>query len=324
VLDAHALLSGDGPVNVIDPDFDVPSQYRWNLGIKHTLPWDIEMTADVIISDVKDEVLWQDIRLLQTGTAPDGRPIYTRRSAACPSTCEPDTRSSSTQDFLLTNTGGGKGKVFTIDFTKTWRTGAGRFDAYLGYGHQNIKDVNPGTSSTASSNWDNVAVSDPNNPGLETSNYEIEHQFKGAFTWRKAFFRDYETSISLVGERRSGRPYSYTFAGAGVWGDPRQSSRQRHLFYVPNGDVIYEVLCTQADVTAGVPGCGATTNVNAARRFRRRFSSARTSRPISSSRVSRNIAAASCRGIRTPAPGCRSLTCGCPRNCRSGARRAAS
>ena len=265
VLDAHALLSGDGPVNVIDPDFDVPSQYRWNLGLKHTLPWDIEMTADVIISDVKDEVLWQDIRLLQTGTAPDGRPIYTRRSLACPSTCEPDTRSSSTQDFLLTNTGGGKGKVFTIDFTKTWRTGAGRFDAYLGYGHQNIKDVNPGTSSTASSNWDNVAVSDPNNPGLETSNYEIEHQFKGAFTWRKAFFGDYETSISLVGERRSGRPYSYTFAGAGVWGDPRQNSRQRHLFYVPNGDVIYEVLCTAADVTAGVPGCGATTNVNAAR-----------------------------------------------------------
>ena len=126
-------------------------------------------------------------------------------------------RARSIQDFLLTNTNEGESTVFSIDASKTWRTGAGRFDAYLGYGHQDVKDVNPGTSSTASSNWDNVAVSDPNNPGLETSNYEIEHRFTGSFAWRKAFFGDYETSIALFGERRSGRPYSYTFGG----GSPR-------------------------------------------------------------------------------------------------------
>lgn len=260
VQDFHATLVGDGPVNAVDPNFDVPSQYRWNLGVKHTLPWDIEMTADVIVSSVKDEVLWQDIRLVQTGTAPDGRPRY---SPAV------DGRTSSTiQDFLLTNTGGGKGKVYTIDFTKTWRTGAGRFDAYLGYGHQDIKDINPGTSSTASSNWDNLAVADPNNPELSTSNYEIEHQFKGAFTWSKAFFGDYETSLGLVGERRSGRPYSFTFGGGSpqsVWGDPRQAARQRQLFYVPANptDVIYEALCTAAEVGV-VAGCTATTSYSSA------------------------------------------------------------
>jgi outer membrane receptor for ferrienterochelin and colicin len=260
VQDFHETLRGDGPVNAIDPDFDVPSQYRWNLGISHTLPGDVLMTVDAIISHVKDEVLWKDIRLVQTGVAPDGRPRYSPAA---------DGRSSSSiQDFLLTNTGGGKGEVYTIDFQKTWRTGAGRFDAYLGYGYQNIHDINPGTSSTASSNWDNLAVYDPNNPQLSTSNYEIEHQFKGQFTWRKAFFGDYETSMTLIGERRSGRPYSFTFGGGtpqGVWGDPRQASRQRQLFYVPDGDVIYEVLCTSADVTAGVPGCASTSSVNAAR-----------------------------------------------------------
>ncbi len=261
VQDFHATLRGDGPVNAVDPNFDIPSQYRWNLGIKHTLPWDIEMTADVIVSSVKDEVLWQDIRLVQTGTAPDGRPRY--------SPAADGRTSSSIQDFLLTNTGGGKGKVYTIDFTKTWRTGAGRFDAYLGYGHQDIQDVNPGTSSTASSNWDNLAVADPNNPELSTSNYEIEHQFKGAFTWTKAFFGDYDTRIALVGERRSGRPYSFTFGGGtpqSVWGDPRQAARQRHLFYVPASptDVIYEARCTAADVTAGVPGCANTNSFSSA------------------------------------------------------------
>ncbi len=260
VLDFNETLRGDGPVNAVDPNFEIPSQYRWNLGIQHTLPWDIEMTADLIYSRVKDEVLWRDIRLTQTGTAPDGRPIYAPNA---------DGRSSgSIQDLLLTNTTEGEGTVFTVDASKTWRTGAGRFDAYLAYGYQDIKDVNPGTSSTASSNWDNVAVSDPNDPGLETSNYEIDHMFKGAFTWRKAFFGDYESSVGLVAERRAGRTYSFTFGGGtpqSVWGDPRQAARQRQLFYVPDGDVIFESLCSSADVTGGVAGCATTTSVNSAR-----------------------------------------------------------
>ena len=185
VLDFNATQRNDGAVNAIDPDFEIPSQYRWNLGIKHTLPFDIEMTADFIYSRVHDEVLWQDIRLQQIGTAPDGRPIYGPR---------PDGRTNaSIQDFLLTNTHEGESTVYSIDASKTWRTGAGRFDAYLGYGHQDVKDVNPGTSSTASSNWDNVAVSDPNDPRVSTSNYEIEHRFVGTFEWTRAFFRDYET-----------------------------------------------------------------------------------------------------------------------------------
>ena len=264
VLDFNAAQRGDGPVNAIDPDFEIPSQYRWNLGFNHTLPWEIELSADLIYSRVKDEVLWQDIRLQQVGTAPDGRPIYAPR--------DPN-RSSSVQDFLLTNTDQGEQTVFTIDFSKTWRMGAGRFDAYLGYGNQDVKDVNPGTSSTASSNWDNVAVSDPNNPGLERSNYEIEHRYSGSFGWRRAFFGDYETSLALIGERRSGRPYSYTFgSGSLIWGDPRQGSRQRHLFYVPDGDVIFEGACSAAEVNV-VVGCSAegvfTANNAAAAQFGR-------------------------------------------------------
>jgi len=178
VLDFHTTQRGDGPVNSVDPNFEIPSQYRWNLGFQQTLPWDIELTADVILSRVKEEVLWKDLRLVQTGTAPDGRPRY--------SPAADGRTSSSIQDLMLTNTSGGEGNVYAVDLSKTWRTRAGRFDAYLGYGYQDIKDVNSGTSSTASSNWDSFAVADPNDPALSTSNYEIEHQFKGAFTWKRS------------------------------------------------------------------------------------------------------------------------------------------
>jgi hypothetical protein len=227
VLDRLALQRNDGAVNAIFPNFESPSQWRYNLGVEHWFENEWKISADLIYSRVKDEVVWQDLRLVQTGTAPDGRPIYSQS----------DDRASFVQDIVLGNTDKGEATIFTVDLQKAWETRAGTIDFYMGYGHQDVSDVNPGTSSTASSNWDNVAVSDPNNPTLATSNYEIEHRFTLAFNWKKAFFSDAYTSAGLFIERRSGRPYSYTFARNGeTFGDPRQNSRQRHLLYVPTVD----------------------------------------------------------------------------------------
>ncbi len=274
ILDNHVLLRGDGLVNAVDPDFEIPSQYRWNLGMKRNLPWDIQWTADVVLSRVKDEVLWKDLRLVQTGTAPDGRPRYTSRDdfSPCNPTETPPCPRPSGQDLLLTNTHQGSGTVFATDFSKTWRASAGRFDAYLGYGYQDIRDVNSGTSSTALSNHDSYAVRDINDPKLSTSNYEIEHQFKGLFSWRKALQGDNETGVTLVAERRSGRPYSFTFShppfpasSSNVWGDSSQQSRQHQLFYVPANatDVIYEGQCTDVEVNV-VTGCTSAVSFSSA------------------------------------------------------------
>jgi outer membrane receptor for ferrienterochelin and colicin len=246
VLNAHTSLRGDGPVNAIFPSFAIPSTWRYNLGIEHYFPGDWKLTADLMYSEVEDEVVWQDVRLKQTGTAPDGRPIYSASTVN-------DTRATSVQDIVLGNTHEGKSTIFTVDVQKSWETSAGFIDLYAGYGHQDVQDVNPGTSSTASSNWDNVATSDPNNPELSTSNYEMEHRFTLAFNWKKAFFSDAYTSAGLFVERRSGRPYSYTFArNTLIFGDPRQSSRQRALFYVP--------LENDPLVTYSTPEFGAAVN----------------------------------------------------------------
>jgi len=230
LADQSNLPPGSGEVNAIAPGFEIPSQWKFNLGIEHYFADDWKFTSDLIISRVKDEVLWVDIHQQQIGTAPDGRPIYGPL---------PDGRSNSTQDILLTNTDEGESVVFTLDLSKTWETVAGTFDLYAGYGHQDVKDVNPGVSSQARSNWDRLATEDPNDPDLATSNYEIEHRFTLALNWRKAFFRDAFTSAGLFLERRSGLPYSYTFArgtSGAIFGDPRQNSRQRQLFYVPAGE----------------------------------------------------------------------------------------
>jgi hypothetical protein len=271
VLDRHTTLRGDGPVNAIFPNFEIPSQWRYNLGLEHYFPGDWKMTVDLIYSQVKDEVVWQDVRLQQTGTAPDGRPIYAPNDdpVTIPDDCKRANSActalnTSIQDLVLGNTDKGKSTILTVDLQKSWETRAGLVDLYVGYGHQDVQDVNSGTSSTASSNWDNLATADPNNPTLTTSNYEIEHRFTLALNWKKAFFKDAYTSAGLFIERRSGRPYSYTFltdlqarSDSNPWGDPRQDSRDRQLFYVPLVDdplVTYSTPEFAAAVNAFIDG----------------------------------------------------------------------
>ncbi len=230
VLAVQPTLRGDGAVNAIAPSFDVASVWKYNLGIdsRVDIPYlgdNWRLTGDVVFTDVKDAINYIDARLVQVGTAPDGRRIYGTR---------PGSPTQAGQDFILSNTDRGSQLSISFDAEKSWTTRSGTYDLSVGYGFQDADDVNPGTSTTASSNWDNIATSDPNDLSLAVSNYEIKHRATMQLTWRKPFFGEYETRATLYFERRSGRPYSYTFGrGTTIFGDPRQAARERQLFYVP-------------------------------------------------------------------------------------------
>jgi outer membrane receptor for ferrienterochelin and colicin len=225
------LASGDGSVNAIDPKFKIPSVWKFNLGVDRTfdLGWlgsDYLFNAEVIYSRVNNAVLWIENRVIPgPNKTPDGRPIYIRRPGV----------PASGNDLVLTNTGQGYQWTLSAMIAKKWDTKVGQFDVQLGYAFNRAKDVNSGTSSLAQSNWDNLATSNINNPALATSNYELRHNVTLATSWSKdLLFDGYKTSVALFGNARSGHPYSYTFAGtSAVFGDPRQASRQRQLFYVP-------------------------------------------------------------------------------------------
>jgi hypothetical protein len=239
VLQQQTTLRGNGSVNAIDPNFNIPSSWRYSLGFDRftDLGWlgdEYRFSLEGIFTQVSDAVLWRDARLVRTATAPDGRPIYGYRPSD-PSS-GPNSRPTNVNDLVLANTPDGTAFVVTADVSKTWETSAGTFDGYLGYTYQDSRDVNSGTSSTALSNWDNLATSDPNNPGAATSNYETKHRIALSLNWKKAFFGDYYTGAGVFVERRAGQPFSYTFgSGTTIFGDPRQGARQRQLFYVPTG-----------------------------------------------------------------------------------------
>lgn len=224
----HTQLSGQGDVNAVAPGFNVPSEWQFSLTVDHK--FDIEgfgddwqFTATGQYAKTRDAVIWDNARYVVNGTLPDGRPRYVLRTGA-----------PTGNDLILTNTDKGSRLTLTAMLNKEWETDIGDITTFAGYTYQDSKDVNPATSSTALSNWDNIAVSDMNNAALATSNYEIKHRIVYAASIEKEWITDLVSTLSVVGESRSGRPYSFTFRDGGpIFNDPRQNTRDRQLFYVP-------------------------------------------------------------------------------------------
>ncbi len=274
------LSAGDGDVNVLDPNFEIPSIYRANLGLDYTFDlgfsegW--EVSFDYIYSDQQDSTFWRDISCQEVlFNAIDGRPVYncglnsafmqTLTGAGQQNVYDFyddngiavarvagigafDTNGNGTvslsevevapQALLLTNIDEGEQQIFSTSIRKDFDNGVGLFFAYT---YTDAEDGHSGTSSTASSNYSDIATLDYNNPSVGTSNYEREHEFTLRLDWEKEFVEDFPTRFTLFGSRRSGQPFSYTYDYSG--GDERSfygiregsADDEGELFYVPTG-----------------------------------------------------------------------------------------
>jgi len=129
-------------------------------------------------------------------------------------------------------------------FNKDFDLGRFKSTIYGGYAYTDAEDVNPATSSTASSNFENVAAIDYNNPIIARSNYGVKHNFTARWDLSYEFFNELETRMSIFGQLNSGKYFSYTFdtnggsdaiaGGANLFGDSDDSERRSQL-YVPTG-----------------------------------------------------------------------------------------
>ncbi len=220
-----AAASSNGPVNALDPSFEIPSEWKVAAGFTYNfdLPgfWgeDYTLMADWLLSASKDAATVQAISLEKEGNAPDGRPVYGGSAGFG-------------GDYILTNDDGGKSNVLSGALSKSYDDVGVKWT--LGYAYMDAEDSNPMTSSVANSNFFNVARTDANSLGVATSNYEIPHRFTLNVSWQKAFFGEYFTRANLFGSAYQARPYSYTFNSSSddMFGD---DSVANHLLYVPTG-----------------------------------------------------------------------------------------
>jgi outer membrane receptor for ferrienterochelin and colicin len=224
MIDALSSADPDFDVNALDPDFEIPKNWKVNLGTTWTFGDGFVTNADLLYTKGDDSATIIASSLRETGTAPDGRPVYV------------DTRPFfiyGGSDYLLTNVQGSDAESwqFSIDLSKSYDNG---FDWSVGYAYTDAKDVNPMTSSVAFSNFSSVAVDDPNGPSRAPSNYNIPHRFTFQMSYSAYWWGDNRTNFTLVGAHSEGRPYSYTFSGddGDAFGDLVNG---HHLLYVPTG-----------------------------------------------------------------------------------------
>ncbi|MGH8193279.1 MAG: TonB-dependent receptor [Woeseiaceae bacterium] len=241
LFDSVAAGTTNGGVNSVDSNFDIPKEWKFALGATWNfdagfLGSDYTLMADYLHTEKEDAALIVDATLEQVGTAPDGRPLYQSIDRSDPDCVDPFSDECEdrefTQDFLLTNVSGddGDSDVYSVALSKSYDWG---FDWTLAYAYTESTEVNPMTSSVAFSNYVNVSVSDPNDPGPADSNYEIPNRFTLRANFRRAFFGDSLTKFTLYGHVNEGRPFSAVFVDGGfVFGDTLDD---RHLLYIPNG-----------------------------------------------------------------------------------------
>ena len=238
------------PTDNIDPDLKIARKWKASLQADYEIGNGWFVGGQFLYDKNIYGYTWTDLRSVQIGTLPDGRPRYGTIGGT----------SGTNRDLQMTNSEKGRAYFATARFSKAFDFGLSLDGSYT---YSNVKDEGALTSSTSSSNYGNNAFVDPNRAAYGRSIYEYTHQWKAGVDFKREFFGDNETRISLFGEYRSGRPYSVTMldnsGGRGaVFGTAGNLGNM--LLYIPTGPNDPLVQFGSHTVTSG----GVTTTVTAA------------------------------------------------------------
>jgi len=275
---ANSANANTGPVAAVDPNFELPSNHRWNIGLNHVMESDIEflndwrIQFDYIYTDNKDAVDWVDLRLTPNGvTLPDGRPQFFEVDpllTGCTATFNGirqgfsnagtnggfcDDTGNQNQDVLMTNGVEGSSTSVSVQFEKDFDfTDRTSLSLGIGYAYLDAEIGNPVNSSTAGSSYEEVAKISLNSNTLGPALWANEHNIILRARFKHYFIEGHATSVGLFFQRRSGRPFSYTYEDDTVedyYGD--SDDEESVLIYVPtdSGDPLFDFSgLTQAEI----------------------------------------------------------------------------
>ncbi|HEY9043199.1 MAG TPA: TonB-dependent receptor [Rheinheimera sp.] len=228
-----AMFAGDGDTNSIDPNYKMPSDWIARLAVDYRfdipgLGEDFYWNTEVMRKWMTDNSQWVDISRCVSGQTSAGVNVY--------EPCDPEAPTGH-YDLLLTNEDvDGKAVIWTTSLSKNWDNG---LSAYASYTNQNIEEGNPGTSSTATSNYRYNIVRDRNQALVGTADYEVEHSLKLTVGYTKEFFSGYASKFNLFFQRRSGTSFSWVMGlyNDYAFGDQTSSfaGASSYLPYIPTG-----------------------------------------------------------------------------------------
>lgn len=207
-------------IDTIDPNYRTPTSWKDNLAIDHTLPWfNLVLTGEIDLIQVQHAIYLQSLNLNPVGTLPDGRTLY-----------KGTLHSNFATVIDMGNTNKGGSQAYTVGVSRPLRD---HWAFSLGYTHTHATEVQPLTSSVATSSYNYRSTFNPNDNVARNSAYTVPDKLVARATREFNFFNRANTAtrISAVFRAQTGHAYSWVFSGDAN-GDGIQGN---DAFYVPTG-----------------------------------------------------------------------------------------
>ncbi len=230
-----------------------PAVWKANLAFDYEIMPTLVAGVEYLYTKTKQGIFYQHLNLGNaTGKGVDGRDLfYTPQgyNAACWTATGGTitngnctgfrSRALSNASFanvlLADKTTKGGGNLVTVQLSRPLTKGWGWAVAYT---RTDATEVSPLTSSVSNSNWAARSIVNPNEEVAANSAYLVRDRINGNFNFERTFFKGYKTRFGLTAEKRSGKPYSWTFRND-LNGD---GSAGNDLMYIPKGPQSGEVV----------------------------------------------------------------------------------
>jgi hypothetical protein len=203
-------------IDVLDPDFKLPSAWKYSLAFDAELGWGLTGSLEYIHTDAKNAIAYILPNVgVPNGKLPDGRDSYWKVYPTPGSGIGSGSNNGafpelSIRSTLLTNTDKGHSDSFTASLNKAMSHG---FSGNFSVTWSHATEVNTGSSSQAYSNYNAVPRVNPNEIVEAPARFNIPLSTKLSLSWDHAFFGDYRTTVSLFYNGHDGLPYSWVFGG---------------------------------------------------------------------------------------------------------------
>ena len=219
---------------LVDQDFKMPKIWRSSLGIDYNIPeTPLVATADLLYSkDVNAVYQFGANRATPTtrmnyGSSGASDPGDNRYYFPTTASAQFNTNLGANSGVVLTNTDvKGHSLSATVGLTIPSYKGLSA-SAYYTYSEAKTVSDNPG--SNASSAWvGSPSINSPNDMNLYDSQYSIPHSVKGHISYRRAYYNNLGTTVSLFYSGNNTGRFSYTYVT-----DLNKDGVNADLLYLP-------------------------------------------------------------------------------------------
>ncbi|KQC30588.1 TonB-dependent receptor [Flagellimonas eckloniae] len=218
-------LAGSSPIaeiNLVDTDFELPREWKSNLGVNLALPNNYDLSFDATYTKVLKGIFFQSINRqdnLGTFDGADNRSYFLETGDAI------KINSNFTNVFLLTNSEAGYRYNLTLGLSKSTQ----HYTGYFGYTYGRSEDISSTVRSSPAANYEWNQSITPNAPSLSASNFDLRHKIVSSQSYAFTLGNNSQLEVSALYNGTSGSPFSFVYQGD----VNRDGSSRNDLIYIP-------------------------------------------------------------------------------------------